>query len=294
MNFKPYEGNEPYIFISYSHQDIPKVCEILEKLSTAGFRIWYDFGIPLTADYNENIARHIVNSSAVIVFLSPNSVKSDYCQIEIYYACDNKKTILPVYLEQTKLPVGIDMRLQLFQAINLHDYPKREDFYRRIFNTETLKPCMEEANMIFIQQRGQSYASAYYRETDPIKKAALREMAIHLLQKVVDRNYVFKNFIEPELEALKKTEPYEINSETVAAVYQQALIYLEKCFTETNLIEKFLMRDKALMILKKIAASEFPQRYSAKEKLASFQSEDTAHVDAFKELISRPQKYRKK
>ena len=31
-NFIPYEGSEPYIFVSYSHKDIPQVIPLLNEL----------------------------------------------------------------------------------------------------------------------------------------------------------------------------------------------------------------------------------------------------------------------
>ena len=38
---KPYEGSEPYIFISYAHADSPAVMEVVGHLQEAGCRIWY-------------------------------------------------------------------------------------------------------------------------------------------------------------------------------------------------------------------------------------------------------------
>ena len=43
--FTPYEGKEPYIFISYAHKDSDRVFPILEELDRRGYRVWYDDGI---------------------------------------------------------------------------------------------------------------------------------------------------------------------------------------------------------------------------------------------------------
>lgn len=40
-----YEGDLPYIFVSYAHKDSREVFDLLEKLSAHGYRIWYDGGI---------------------------------------------------------------------------------------------------------------------------------------------------------------------------------------------------------------------------------------------------------
>lgn len=52
-SFKPYEGDEKYIFISYSHQNGDIVAPILEKLNSEGLRIWYDEGI----EWGDRVAR---------------------------------------------------------------------------------------------------------------------------------------------------------------------------------------------------------------------------------------------
>ena len=36
----PYEGKEPYIFLSYAHADAEAVMEIAARLQAAGCRIW--------------------------------------------------------------------------------------------------------------------------------------------------------------------------------------------------------------------------------------------------------------
>ena len=36
---EPYSGNEPYLFISYSHKDIDAVIPVIEFLQGKGFRI---------------------------------------------------------------------------------------------------------------------------------------------------------------------------------------------------------------------------------------------------------------
>ena len=294
MNFEPYEGDQPYIFISYSHNDIPVVYEILENLNTAGFRIWYDAGIPLTVDYSDNIATHIKNCAAVIVFHSPNSVKSDYCRNEIYYACNNKKPILPIYLEQTELPDGVKLRLELFQAINFKAYPNRNDFYKKIFNAEVLKICKRNDDMGTAMFHGENLARAYYKETDPLKKAELREKAIYVLKRVVDSGFVFGEFSKPTLESLRKSARYEVNAETVDVLYKTALTYLDEYPRETNYIKKFSLKDNAIWILEKIAASELVYSNSAKEKLAQIKAEDEISAAEFKARLSLPSKYQKK
>ena len=55
---KAYEGNEPYIFISYSHLDKDKVFPVIKKLQDEFYRVWYDDGIKPCTDWNNYIESH--------------------------------------------------------------------------------------------------------------------------------------------------------------------------------------------------------------------------------------------
>ena len=43
--FAAYIGDEPYVFVSYSHSDSSSVYTELIWLKESGFNIWYDEGI---------------------------------------------------------------------------------------------------------------------------------------------------------------------------------------------------------------------------------------------------------
>ena len=45
MRPKAYEGNEAYIFISYSHKDTELAFQVMNSLQAEGYRLWYDDGI---------------------------------------------------------------------------------------------------------------------------------------------------------------------------------------------------------------------------------------------------------
>ena len=99
-NFDPYEGDENYIFISYSHENSDKVIPVLEMLNAKGFRIWYDKGISVGNRHQTIIAEHISRCSVFMAFHSKESVKSDFCPNEINWAIKKKKTNVSVYLEK--------------------------------------------------------------------------------------------------------------------------------------------------------------------------------------------------
>ena len=54
-NIVPYEGQEPYVFVSYAHKDSHLVIPVLEKLHALGYRIWFDDGIAPGSEWPETL-----------------------------------------------------------------------------------------------------------------------------------------------------------------------------------------------------------------------------------------------
>lgn len=100
----PYEGDQPYIFISYSHIDRPEVIKIIRLLQGKRYRVWYDEGIDPGTEWDENIAEHIEKCEFFLAMISANYINSLNCKDEIKYARDLGKSQTLVYLEETQLP----------------------------------------------------------------------------------------------------------------------------------------------------------------------------------------------
>ena len=69
--FKPYKGNEDYIFVSYSHADSELVFDIITAFHNRGYRLWHDDGIPCGAQFMELLAKRVEECKAMFCFLSP-------------------------------------------------------------------------------------------------------------------------------------------------------------------------------------------------------------------------------
>ena len=67
-----YMGDQPYIFVSYSHKDCERVWPIILKLQDEGFRIWYDDGISPGTEWDAHIATHIRKCDFFAAFISRN------------------------------------------------------------------------------------------------------------------------------------------------------------------------------------------------------------------------------
>ncbi len=145
-NFVPYEGADPYIFISYAHADKRVVFPILERLNAEGFRIWYDEGIEWGSEWPDAIAEHIDNCHTCLCIISRNSVASKNCRNEINFAIDADKNILVVYLEDIELPKGMKLMLSAYQASFYYQYYNKNDFFSRFISIPGIKACLRGNN----------------------------------------------------------------------------------------------------------------------------------------------------
>ena len=101
--FRPYEGERPFVFISYAHRQSEAVINTIRILHDRGFRLWYDEGIPAGSDWPANIAGHMDHCERVIYFLSDRAMESPNCFSEIRTAVRQGKPILIVRLEDAPI-----------------------------------------------------------------------------------------------------------------------------------------------------------------------------------------------
>jgi len=127
--FEAYKGQGPYVFVSYAHKDKALVYPEILRLHEAGCRTWYDEGIEPGKDFSERIGVALQHCALFLVFITPNAATSTFVRDEIYFALDQKRAFLAVYLLPTSLPTGLRLRIGALQAILKHELPETE--YRR-------------------------------------------------------------------------------------------------------------------------------------------------------------------
>ena len=112
MKKKPvYEGDKPYIFISYAHANAPAVMQVVEELCDLGYRVWYDEGIEVGSEWPEYIASRLMHADLMIAFLSNAYMRSDNCRKEMHFALTKKIPLINIFLEETKLSPGMEMQI---------------------------------------------------------------------------------------------------------------------------------------------------------------------------------------
>ncbi len=111
-SFEAYTGNEPYLFVSYSHRDTAVVYPILDALYEKKYRIWYDESCENGNDFRSELRTRIENCEAVILFVSKSSMASPFCGMEIIVARENGKRLYPIYLDEEVVPPAFEILLQ--------------------------------------------------------------------------------------------------------------------------------------------------------------------------------------
>src|SRR5215213_620710 len=87
------------LFVSYSRRDSVAAQRLIEAFRAIDQDVWVDWeSIPPAVDWLEQIFRGIEESDAFIFLVSPDSVASDVCNVEITRAAQNNKRIIPIVL----------------------------------------------------------------------------------------------------------------------------------------------------------------------------------------------------
>jgi tetratricopeptide (TPR) repeat protein len=115
--FPAYEGDEPFVFVCYAHNDAKTVYADLRELDERGINLWYDEGIGAGKSWRAEIADAIQNATHLLFFISKSSLVSAHCLREVDYALHNEIDIVPVYLDDAQLPGELALVLNRVQAL---------------------------------------------------------------------------------------------------------------------------------------------------------------------------------
>ena len=110
-----------HIFVSYSRSDRARVLDAVHEIESWGFNVWFDGNISGGERWNASIQDKVQSCYLLLVFLSAQSVKSKWVQLEVMYAFQQSKDILPVKLDT--LPSGHALEMVLLTRQML-DAPK--------------------------------------------------------------------------------------------------------------------------------------------------------------------------
>ena len=110
------------IYISSSRRDFEVVSKIKSILHSAGYTYFDDRqSFQPASDFEQTTRAEIISSKVFLCILSGNSSSSAYVREELRLALKEKKTIIPIVIDNAKIPVEIK-RLRIFPIrLNLND-----------------------------------------------------------------------------------------------------------------------------------------------------------------------------
>ena len=239
--YRIYEGNENYIFASYSHKDENRVIKILEQLARHGCRLWYDNGINPGSNWPEVIAGHLNNCKVFLSFISKNAVNSHNCRREINFAVLKKKTIITVFLEEARLSPGMEMQLSTMQFIDKTKLSENE-FYEKLLNNKNIKECIGKPNKNIKIPKGINYEPKNSYDSLWLNKEYSGEKNFYFIKSTVfsliRKNTGEKIRINPEgFNIGRKSEFCDytiIGNKTISRLHATLKIRNEKCIIIDN------------------------------------------------------------
>ena len=89
------------IFISYSRKDLSLIEPLVKDIEKrADVKCWIDWnGIESGSQFEDVIIKAIDSVKVVLFFLSENSINSDYAKLEVNYAYNTSKKVVPIVLD---------------------------------------------------------------------------------------------------------------------------------------------------------------------------------------------------
>ena len=129
--FPAYEGNEPYVFVCYAHDDSKIVYPEILWLRDQGINIWYDEGISPGAEFPERLGKAILGAKLVLFYVSPDSVSSRHCRDEVYFGLDRDTPILASHIVATEMPPGLALSTGTTQALMRHEM-RQKDYRKKL------------------------------------------------------------------------------------------------------------------------------------------------------------------
>ncbi len=96
------------VFVSYSHRDQTFVTQLVADLHKNNVPVWFDKESILAGQrWDDAIEKGLTDSTHLIFVLSPDSVASQNVKDEVDTAIDANKAIVPVLLQDVKLPLRL-------------------------------------------------------------------------------------------------------------------------------------------------------------------------------------------
>lgn len=191
-----YTERQPYYFISYNSEDEKKVTMYAKELENLGVPMWYDNGIKVGTEWENEIADRIENCQAVIMFLSKNIFLKDKSYVHNEFELATKYSRKKVYImmlddvPENEVPVrfrGWWIQVTRLQCVNTFEYASCEECVRVLADAlgfKDVKPAEqdhikpEKTSQSTVVQKESKPSEPSKKPSKPNSKASDRAMTI--------------------------------------------------------------------------------------------------------------------
>lgn len=235
---KAYEGNEPYVFVSYAHKDNSLVLPIIQGLQDRGIRVWYDEGVELGDEWPDSIAEHLESCACVLSFVSRNFGNSHNCCQEFTFSMNLRKDNSIIYLEDPSvLRAGLRMQLSNLHALFYRKENPLEMLLKELSEAKVLKPCQGVAGVSEKTAGSQAKGQTNQDSSIEKKRKAVNSALSGLAAKKYGQGRTAKpeKPAEPSAEELRK----QGNAHILRKEYEKGVSLLRKAADTGDMVAQF-------------------------------------------------------
>tara|TARA_Y100000588_G_scaffold374781_1_gene450326 strand:+ start:1173 stop:3179 length:2007 start_codon:yes stop_codon:yes gene_type:complete len=125
------ESRDIDVFVSYSSHDRAIVLPLVESLRQQGYNVWVDQGgLHGASQWSEQIVAAIEETSSFILVSSSHSFASHNVVKETSLASEQRKPIIPVFIEEVEVPPSLQYQLAGLQRVEYSDLNHEEGMQR--------------------------------------------------------------------------------------------------------------------------------------------------------------------
>src|SRR5690242_8239750 len=126
----------PNMFISYSRKDKEFAEKLVNALEAEGRDIWIDYeDIPFASEWWDEICGGIESSEAAVFIISPDSLESKVCGLEVNYAIKNNKRLIPILYREAKDRSNVPTEISHLNWIYFNTPDVFDQSYRKLVET---------------------------------------------------------------------------------------------------------------------------------------------------------------
>lgn len=123
-----------HVFVSYAREDLEEARYLAKALEAEGFPVWLDLEGILSGSWKERVMQSLRRTRAVVMLLTPSSLRSEAVKKELDFASRTKIPIIPVQVATVEFADDGDWFTWDYSDLHRHEIAKEhyEDGIKRL------------------------------------------------------------------------------------------------------------------------------------------------------------------